>query len=53
MGNNIGSIANGSHFKWDRDGNVIWVKDLDKGDMSVTNNIDRVLEYLNEHLPVK
>lgn len=46
-------MANGSHFEWGCDGYVIRVKDLDKRGMSLTNNIDRVLDHLDEHLLVR
>ena len=44
-----------SDYEWGVDRDVVWVRDLDldKGGMSVTNNIDAILQHLGQHLPLK
>jgi hypothetical protein len=37
------------NYEWD----VVWVRDLDKGGMFVTNNISAILQHLSQHLPLK
>lgn len=42
-----------SDYEWGVDRDVVWVRDLDRGGMSVTNNIDGILQYLSQILPIK
>jgi hypothetical protein len=47
-------LANQSTYEWGIDRDVLWMKDLDQGVCrSVTNNIENILEYLYEFVPVK
>ena len=42
-----------SDYEWGVDRDVVWVRDLDKGGMSVTNNISAILQHLDRHVPLK
>lgn len=50
---NTKALAARSDYEWGIDRDVIWVRDLDRGGMSVTNNISAILKYLDQHVPVK
>jgi hypothetical protein len=47
------TLANLSDYEWGVDGDVIWIKDLDKGKKSVTNNIDNIIIYLSKLITVE
>ena len=46
------AAAANSDYEWGVDRDVVWVRDLDRGGMSVTNNIDAVLQHLSQLLPI-
>lgn len=50
---NTEALAARSDYEWGIDRDVVWVRDLDRGGMSVTDNIRHILEHLNGHVPVK
>lgn len=49
---NTEALAARSDYEWGIDRNVVWIKDLDRGGMSVTNNIDAILKHLSHHVPL-
>lgn len=50
---NIENLAINSDYSWGIDADVVWIRDLDKGGMSVTNNIQNIINHLSEYLPIK
>jgi len=42
-----------SDYEWGIDSDVVWIRDLDKGGMSVTNNMNAILEHLSQCLPLQ
>jgi hypothetical protein len=46
-------LANRSCYEWGVDNDVIWIKDLDRGGVSVTNNIDSIIAYLSSVIHIK
>ncbi|GEO05520.1 hypothetical protein AAE02nite_31840 [Adhaeribacter aerolatus] len=49
----IEKLAAKSDYTWGIDTDVVWIRDLDNGGMSVTNNIQNIINHLSEHLPIK
>ncbi|WP_347160326.1 hypothetical protein [Pontibacter chitinilyticus] len=52
-GTNTEAEAARSDYEWGIDRDVVWVRDLDRGGMSVTNNISAILLHVSQHVPVK
>lgn len=49
----VEKLAAKSDYSWGIDTDVVWIRDLDNGGMSVTNNIQNIINHLSEHLPIK
>jgi len=50
---NTEAAAGRSDYEWGIDKDVVWVRDLDRGGMSVTNNTDAILAHLSQHVPLQ
>jgi hypothetical protein len=48
----IERLAKQSDFDYSINGDIISIRDLDKGNRSVTNNIDNILAYINQVVPL-
>lgn len=48
----IEKLARQSDFDYSFNVDIISIRDLDKGNKSVTNNIDNILTYINQVVPV-
>ncbi|WP_181307960.1 hypothetical protein [Rufibacter sp. XAAS-G3-1] len=48
----IERLARQSDFDYSFNGDILTIRDLDKGNKSVTNNIDNILAYINQFIPV-